>query len=161
MFSCVSTFLGLYQSLYSYHIIHRLPQILRLALRLLLLNWVVLAEIEADTVDTVPLVRRRLIPLALEDVSQMPATITAHDLGPRHPKRTIGVSRDSTRDAVEVRWPSAARLELVGSFVEWGVAGYAGIDALVWHVLVVFASKGGFGTLFAEDAELFCRKRTC
>jgi hypothetical protein len=107
-----------------------------------------------------PLVRRRLITLALEDVSQMPATITAHDLCPRHPKRTIGVSCHCTRNAIEVCWPSAAGVELVGGFVEWGVASCAGIDALVGHVLVVFASKGSFGTLFAEDAELFCR-RTC
>lgn len=59
-----------------------------------------------------------------------------------------------TGDIVKIRRPSTSGLEFVGGFVKGGVAGGAGVDALVWHVLVVFAGEGGFGALLADDTEL-------
>ena len=104
------------------------------------------------------LIGRRSISLSLEHMSQMASTVTAHDLRSLHTESAINVSRHSAGDVIEVRRPSAAGLELVGGFVERGVAGGAGVDALGGHVLVIFAGEWGFGALVAEDAELLWRK---
>jgi len=65
------------------------------------------------------------------------------------------MSRHRTRDVVKIRRPSASGLELVGGFVEWGITGSAGVDAGFGHVLVVFASEGGFSAFLTDDTELF------
>lgn len=67
------------------------------------------------------------------------------------------MSCHSARYAVEVRRPATAGLKLVRCLVERGVAGCAGVDALFRHVLVIFASEGGFSALFSQDAELLCK----
>lgn len=57
-------------------------------------------------------------------------------------------------DAIEVGRPAAAGFELVGRFVQRRVAASTSVDAIGGHVLVIDTGVGGFGTLFAEDAEL-------
>lgn len=101
-----------------------------------------------------PLIRRRGISLSLKDMPKMTTTIRAHNFGPRHSKRIVRVSRHSARDIVEIRRPSATRLELVICFVERGVAASAGVDARLRHMLVVFADVWSFGSLLSENTEL-------
>ncbi len=114
-------------------------------------------ELHADTVHTMSLVGRSTVSLALEDMSQMTTAVRAHDLCSRHAERAISVTSHSSRDVVEVCWPSAARLELMGSFVERGITTCAGVDARVRQVLVVFAASGHFSSLLSKDAELLWR----
>ena len=125
------------------------PNVLSLGLGLVLLT-----EIQTDTVDTVPLVRRRRIAFPLENMSQVPATVRAHDLRPLHPERAVRVSRHRARDGVVERGPAAAGLEFLLRGVEGRVAARARVDAAAGGVFVVFAAEGGFGAFFAEDAEL-------
>lgn len=66
------------------------------------------------------------------------------------------MSCHSARYAVEVGRPATARLELMSCFIEWCVAGGAGVYALFGHMLIIFASEGRFSALFSQDAELFC-----
>ena len=101
------------------------------------------------------LVGRRLVPFPLEDVTQMPTTVRAYNLGPGHAQGTIGVPRHSAGNAVKVRRPAAARRELVGGFVQRGFAPGAGVDTLVGLVLVPFARARRLGAFFSQDAELF------
>ena len=86
----------------------------------------------------------------------MPATITAHDLRPAHAQRPILMPRHRTRDAVKVRRPAAAGLELVLRGVQRRVAARAVVRAGAGRVLVVGACEGGFGRGLPEDAELLC-----
>lgn len=102
-----------------------------------------------------PLVRRRVEPFSLKHVAQVPAAVAAHDLGPRHAKGAVLVPRHGARDAVEIGRPAAARVELVRGLVKRRVAAGAGVHARGGVVLVELAGAGGFGALFAEDAELF------
>ena len=102
-----------------------------------------------------PLVRRRIIPLPLEHMPQVPSTITTHNLRPCHSERAVSMPRHGPRDRVEVRGPPAAGLEFVVGFVERGVAGGAGVDAGVGLVFVERVREGRFRAFFAEDAELF------
>lgn len=88
-------------------------------------------------------------------MSQVPATVTAHDLSAFHPKRAIRVSLDCSRHRVEVRRPATAGLELVGGVVERCVAARTVVCALRGLVFVVFAGEGAFGVFFAKNAELF------
>jgi len=104
-----------------------------------------------------PLVRRVRITLPLEHMSQMAPTVCAHNLCPRHAERAVSVSCHCAGNVVKVRRPAAARLEFVVGFVEGCVATGTGVDAFGGGVLVVLAGEGGFGALFTEDAELFCK----
>lgn len=103
-----------------------------------------------------PLVRRRRIPLPLENMAQMPPTITAHNLRARHAERAVHVARDSARQGIEERGPATTGFKLMRGFIERGRAAGAGVDTAGGHVLVVNAGVGGFGAFFAEDSELFC-----
>lgn len=85
----------------------------------------------------------------------MPSTLATYNLRPCHPKSPIRMSRYGARDSIKVGGPATARLELVGGFVERGLAAGAGVDARGGHVFVVGAGVGGFGAFFAEDTELF------
>lgn len=96
-----------------------------------------------------PLIRRCRITLALEHMSKMTSTVGAHNLGSSHSKSAISVTLDSTRYAVEVCWPAAARLELVVRLVEWRITAGAGVDTVVWLVLVVFTSSWRLGALLS------------
>ena len=84
-----------------------------------------LSKLQTNAIHTMPLIRRRGISLALEHMPQMAPTFTAHDLRPRHPKRAIRMPRHSARNAVEIRRPPAAGLELVRRFVEGCIASSA------------------------------------
>lgn len=66
------------------------------------------------------------------------------------------MSHNSPRHRIKERRPAAARLELVGCFVERRIAGGAIVGALGREVFVVFAGEGGFGAFLADDAELLC-----
>lgn len=112
-------------------------------------------EVQGNAIDTVPLVRRRRIALALEDVTQMSSAIGTDDLSPRHPELVVFESFHGARDVVEVCRPTAAALELVRGFVQRGVATGAVEYTVGWHGFVVFACKSRLGTLLTEDAELF------
>lgn len=114
-------------------------------------------KLQRHTVDAVPLIRGRRVSLAFEDVAQMATAVRADDLGALHAEAGVRMPRDCAGDAVEVRGPAATGLEFVVRLVEGCVACRARVDALAGHVLVVFAREGGFGALFAEDAELFCK----
>jgi hypothetical protein len=73
----------------------------------------------------VPFIRWRIISLALEHMAQVPTTITAHDLCPLHTKRAVSVPCHRAGDAVKVRRPAAATLELMVGLVERRGAGGA------------------------------------
>lgn len=73
-----------------------------------------------------PLVGRRRVPFPLEHMPQMPPAVGAQYLRPRHAERLVRVAHDGPGDAVKVRGPAAARLELVRRFVERGVASEKG-----------------------------------
>lgn len=104
------------------------------------------------------LVCRGRIAFALENMSQMAAAVGAHNLGARHAKGAVCMSRHCARDRVEVGWPAAAGFELMRGLVERSSAGGARVDAGRWHVFIVGARVGGFGALFAKNAELFWLK---
>jgi len=127
----------------------------RLLLDYVLSRLLIITEVDADTVDTVPLIRRRRVTLALEHVSQMTATIATHYLRPRHAECTVRVPSYSSGHSIEESWPSTSTLELVLRGIEGCIAADAVISSLARSVFVVFASEGGFGSLFAEDSELF------
>jgi hypothetical protein len=101
-----------------------------------------------------PLIRRRREPFSLEDVTQMTATIGAYNLRPDRAKASVLVPSHGAGDAVKVRRPAAARVELVRSLVERRVAPGTGVDALLGVVLVKLSGTGGFSSLFSEDSEL-------
>ena len=102
-------------------------------------NRIILVELQRDTVDTVPLIGRVVISLALEHMSQMSSTVTANNLRPLHTESAICMPRHRTRDVVKVRWPSTARLELVLSSVDRRIAAGASVGAGSRRVLVVLA----------------------
>lgn len=116
----------------------------------------ILCKFQTNAVHTMPLICRRRIPLALEDMTQMTPAITTHNLRPLHPKRAIRMSGHRTRDRVKVRRPAAPGLEFMRGLVQRGVAAGAGEDALGWVLGVVFACVRGLCAFFAQDAELFC-----
>lgn len=118
------------------------------------LDRIVLVEVERNAVDTVSLVGGCGVSLSLEDVSEVTAAIRADNLDSLHAKGAVRMSRHGTGDSVEEGGPAAAGLELVVGLVERCLAAGAGVDTLGGHVLVVFASEGTLGALFAEDAEL-------
>lgn len=102
-----------------------------------------------------PLIRRRRVSLALEHMSKMAPAIAAHDFRARHAQRAIHVPRDGARNGVEEGGPAAAGLEFVRGLVEGRGAAGTGVYPVRWHVFVVNAFKGRFGTFVAENAELF------
>jgi hypothetical protein len=90
--------------------------------------------------------------LALEDVSQMPSAVVAHNLRPP----AIRPLFDGTGEGVPEGGPPAAGIELMVCFVERRVASLTGVDAGFRVVLVEWAGAGIFGALLAENAELLC-----
>lgn len=102
-----------------------------------------------------PLVRRGLEALALEHMPEMPTTVGTHNLSARHPKGSILMSRDGSRDAVKVGRPAAPGAELVAGLVQRCLAAGAAVDAFRGVVLVEFARARRLSAFLAEDAELF------
>ena len=97
-----------------------------------------------------PLIRRRWVPFPLEDMAQVSPTLRAHNLRPRHAERAVSVPFDRARYAVKICGPAAAGLELVGSAVERGGAGCAGLSSILQVSLLRFrhirtCSNGGKG----------------
>lgn len=132
--------------------------LLQLPHSLRLLDRIVRVEIETDTVDAVSLIGRRSVAFALENMAQMTPAVRADDLDPLHAKSAVHMSRDSSRDRVEKRWPPASRLELLSRFVEWSFAAGTSVDAFLRKVLVEFATVWSFCALLTQNAELFCQK---
>ena len=116
-----------------------------------------LFKLQTNTINTMPLIRRRRVSLSLEHMTQMASTITTHNLNPLHPKRAVRMSRYRTRNSVKERRPSAAGLELLVGGVEWCAAGGAVVGAGGWVVFVVFAGKRCFSAFLADDAKLVYR----
>jgi hypothetical protein len=112
------------------------------------------AKIDTDTVHTVPLVLGVPKLLALEDMSQVPSAVIAHNLRAHHAQTAILLLAHGAWHRVPEGGPPAARVEFVVGFVEWRVAPAARVDACVGVVLIVSAGAGHFGALLAEDAEL-------
>lgn len=63
--------------------------------------------------------------------------------------------RHGTGYAIKVGRPTAAGFEFVRGLVQRGVAGSAGVHTRVGVLLIEFMGERLFGSLFAEDAELF------
>lgn len=102
------------------------------------------------------LVCRGRIALALEDMAQMATAVAAYNLGARHAKGAVCMSRHRAGDRVKVGRPAAAGFELVSGLVERSGASGARIDAARRHMFIVGAGVRGFGALFAKNAELLC-----
>lgn len=66
------------------------------------------------------------------------------------------MSGDGAGDAVKIRRPAAARLELVVGGVERRVAACAGVNAFVGVMLVKLSATRRLSSLFSEDTELLC-----
>lgn len=84
----------------------------------LLLNRILVGELQTNTVDTMPLISRGRISLALEHMSQVSSTVAAHDLDSLHAKRTVDMSRHSAGHRVEESGPATPGLELLVCSVE-------------------------------------------
>jgi hypothetical protein len=112
-------------------------------------------EIQANAVHTMPLVSGRWKSFAFEDMTQMPTAIRTHDLNPRHAEAPIFVTSYSTRDTVEISWPTAPRFELLLRLVQRCVTTSASVHSLAGVVLVKFARSWWLSTLLSEDSELF------
>lgn len=124
---------------------------------ILLLNHLVLRrKLQADAVHTMALIRRHRESLALENMTQVAAAVGADNLGSDSAEASVLVPGDGAGDAVEIRRPAAARVELVRCLVERRVACSAGVGALLGVVLIKLSSAGGFGALFSENPELRC-----
>jgi len=121
-------------------------------------NLIFRPKLNTDTIHTMPLIRGRVIPLALKHMPQMPPALRAHNLRPCHAKRAICMSFDGAGNGVKEGRPSAAGLEFVRGFIERGVAGGAGVDSVLGEVLIVFAGESGLGAFFADNAELLRRE---
>jgi len=120
----------------------------------LLYDLIVLVKLEANAIHAMPLVCRRRVPFALEDMAEVAPAVGAHNLGAQHAMRAVLVPLHGARDAVEVGRPAAARLELVRGLVERRVTAGARVDAFLSEVLVVLAREGRLRTLLSQDAEL-------
>jgi hypothetical protein len=89
---------------------------------------------------------------------EMATAVRADDLRPGHSESAVCVPCHRAWDAIEVCGPSAAGLEFVGGLVEGRIASGAAVDAFFRHVLVIFPSEWSFGSLFTQDAKLFCER---
>lgn len=148
-----SAIIGKYE--FNSQLIVPLLETFRLRLAFLSLLHILRRKFQANRVDTMSLICRSLITFSLEDMSQMATTITAHNFGPLHSKGSIGMTRHSPGNAVEVGGPSTAALEFVLSCVEWCITTSTGVDTSVRLMLVVFSGSRSFSTLLAKDTELF------
>jgi hypothetical protein len=151
----------LHSSLFSRLVViytHVATSALRSSTNLCITLLVVRAEVDADTVDTMPLILRVSEPLALEDVPQMPSAVVAHNLRAHHTKTWIGSLAHCAWDSIPEGRPPAARIEFVVRFVQRCLAARAGIHTSVRVVLIVCAGTGSFGALLAQDAELLYNK---
>lgn len=101
---------------------------------------IIRGKAQTDAVHAMPLIRRRRIPFALENMAQVAAAFGTCNLRTRHAKRAIRVSLYSARDTVKVSWPAAARLEFVLSGVEGCFACCAFL--FVFHVSGSFTGLG-------------------
>lgn len=88
----------------------------------------ILAKVDADAVDAVPLVCGRSVTLALENMAEMTSTVAAHNFGSCHTERPVLMSRYSARNSVEERRPATSTLELVRSLIQGRLAANACVD---------------------------------
>jgi hypothetical protein len=116
----------------------------------------VFSEAQTDTVHTVALISGSLISFTLEYMAEMTAAVGTDNLRSLHAKGAINMSSDSTRDGIKVCRPATAGLEFMIGGIQGCVAARAVVNASRRVVGIVFAGAGALGSLFAEDAELFC-----
>lgn len=86
--------------------------------------------------------------LALKDMAKMTTTVAADDLSSLHSKCVVHMSLHSSRDGIEVGWPTTAGFELVVSRVERRVAASTGVYTLGWVVRIIFSRAGALSALF-------------
>ena len=129
-----------------------------LCLTLLLLDRILRAEIQTNTVDAMPLIRRRRISLSLEHMSQVTSTVRTNYLNPFHAKSAIRMPRHGTRHSIVKGRPSTSGPKLLTRGIQRSLAAGTSIHALGGLVLVVFTRERRLGALFAQDAELFGRE---
>lgn len=113
---------------------------------------------QTNTIHTMPLIRRSIIPLTLKHMAQMATTTRTDNLRPDDPMCPILPPQDLSRQIFVKRWPATARLELRPGLVQRRAAPRAGIHPLWGIVLVVFPRPGGLGALLSQDAELLRRE---
>lgn len=77
----------------------------------------ILRKPQTNAINTVSLIRRSWILFPLEHMPQMPSTIRADNLRPRHAKRFIRMPSHRPRNGIKIRWPPTPGLELVRGFV--------------------------------------------
>jgi len=102
----------------------------------------------------VTLIGWRTEPFTLEDMSQMPTARSARYFCPYCAKRIIDMAAHSTGYRIKEGWPSASTLELGVALVQGRSTTGATVNAL-FMVLVILAGTSAFGSLLAENAELF------
>lgn len=89
-------------------------------------------------------------------MAQVTAAVGADNLSPDGAEASVLVPGDGAGDAVEIRRPAAARVELVRCLVDRRVACSTTVGALLGVVLVKLSSARGFSSFFSENPELRC-----
>lgn len=90
----------------------------------------------------------------LKNVTQMPATIGTTNFYPAHPKGTIHVPRNSTRQFIVKRGPAAPGIKFVTSIVQRCVATAANKNAIAFKV-PIFARKCPFSAFLGNNVFFF------
>jgi hypothetical protein len=85
---------------------------------------------------------------AFKNVAKVSCAVLANDFDPA--PISIRDSFDGSRDFIVETWPSTMGWELVGGFVEWGIALFAMVMAIGSGV-AIFAGERFFGSLFVDD----------
>ena len=101
------------------------PLCLGLAIR----NGIIFIKLERNTVHTMSLVGGCIVPLTLENITEMTPAIRTYDLGPLHAKSRIGMSRHGSGDAVEIGGPSTSGFEFMCGLVQRCIAARACVYA--------------------------------
>lgn len=97
----------------------------------LFFDRIILRKLQADTVDAVPLIRRRIIPFSFEHMTKVATTVAANDFRSLHTEHIVCMSCNCARNRVEVCGPAAAGFEFVVGFVKGYVTAGASVDTRV------------------------------
>lgn len=136
-------------------------RVLKSGLALLLLPFnclIVRRKFQADAVDAVSLICGCGVPFPFENMAQVSAAVGTDNLGSFHTPRAVGVASHGTRDAVKVRGPAAAGLELVVGLVQRSFTASTGVDTVIREELVVLSGARSLGALLPQDSELLCNE---
>lgn len=115
----------------------------------------IFGEPQADTVHTMPLIRRCWETLAFENMSKMASAVAADDFSALHAKGIVHISFDSTGNRIKISGPPTARFELVVCCIKRRITASTVVYTLRGIVRVIFASPRTFSALFTENPELF------